>query len=103
MITLPNNQVSWGFGIQLADESLRETYLNNAEWGPETNDATLQKFRDLPCPLGGTMGEIFDATPKHLISKVLLEEKLFLTWHHGRTVLLGDGSVGFFAFFFFFY
>ncbi|KAF9100434.1 hypothetical protein BGX27_000407 [Mortierella sp. AM989] len=90
VITLPNNQISWGFGIQLATESLRETHMNNAEWGPEASDTTLKEFRDLPCPLGGTMGEIFDATPKHLISKVLLEEKIFTTWHHGRTVLLGD-------------
>ncbi|KAG0009213.1 hypothetical protein BGZ80_002626 [Entomortierella chlamydospora] len=90
VITLPNNQISWGFGIQLSNASLRETHLSNAEWGPEANDNTLKDFRDFPCPLGGTMGDIFDATPKHLISKVLLEEKVFTTWHHGRTVLLGD-------------
>ncbi|KAF9171939.1 hypothetical protein BGX20_006649 [Mortierella sp. AD010] len=92
VITLPNNQISWGFGIQLSSTSLRETHLGNAEWGPEANDNTLKDFRDLPCPLGGTMGDIFDATPKHLTSKVLLEEKVFTTWHHGRTVLLGDGA-----------
>lgn len=38
-----------------------------------------------------TMGQLLDKTPKHLISKVMLEEKVFLTRYHGRTVLLGDG------------
>lgn len=37
------------------------------------------------------MGEIMDDTPKELISKVFLEEKVFKTWYHGRTVLIGDG------------
>ncbi|KAI9240078.1 MAG: hypothetical protein BYD32DRAFT_193624 [Podila humilis] len=37
-----------------------------------------------------TIGDIIDLTPKELISKVMLEEKLFSTWYGGRTVLLGD-------------
>ncbi|KAF9177802.1 hypothetical protein BGZ49_005494, partial [Haplosporangium sp. Z 27] len=90
VITLPDNQISWGFGIQLTEADVKHLKSQNAEWGPEANDATLTKYRDFPCPLGGTMGDIFDATPKELISKVFLEEKLFKTWHHGRTVLIGD-------------
>ncbi|KAF8958830.1 hypothetical protein BGZ46_001881, partial [Entomortierella lignicola] len=90
VITLPNNQISWGFGIQITKSDVKQLRSQNSEWGPEANDATLSKYRDLPCPLGGTMGDLFDATPKDLISKVFLEEKLFKTWHHGRTVLLGD-------------
>lgn len=38
-----------------------------------------------------TMGDLIDRTPKELISKVMLEEKLFETWFGGRVVLLGDG------------
>ncbi|KAG0350450.1 hypothetical protein BGX24_008144, partial [Mortierella sp. AD032] len=37
-----------------------------------------------------TLGDLYDLTPKELISKVMLEEKVFETWHHGRAVLLGD-------------
>ncbi|KAI1317163.1 hypothetical protein EDD11_008954 [Mortierella claussenii] len=44
-------------------------------------------------PWGGSMGDIIQDTPKELISKVFLEEKMFITWHHGRTVLIGDGAV----------
>ncbi|KAF9285562.1 hypothetical protein BGZ74_001459 [Mortierella antarctica] len=36
------------------------------------------------------MGDIIDLTPKDLLTKVMLEEKLFKTWSGGRTVLLGD-------------
>ncbi|KAF9176063.1 hypothetical protein BGZ49_006761, partial [Haplosporangium sp. Z 27] len=90
VITLPNNRISWGFGIQLSKSAVKDTHFRNSEWSSESNDATLTKYRDLPCPLGGTMGDLFDATPNELISKVFLEEKLFKTWHHGRTVLLGD-------------
>ncbi|KAF9309489.1 hypothetical protein BG003_009704 [Podila horticola] len=36
------------------------------------------------------MGDLIDRTPKELISKVMLEEKLFETWFGGRVVLLGD-------------
>ncbi|KAF9096064.1 hypothetical protein BGX27_001176 [Mortierella sp. AM989] len=90
IVPLPDNQISWGFGLQLPKSALNDMQFRNSEWGPETNDATLERYRDYPCPLGGTMGDIFDATPKDLTSKVFLEEKLFKTWHHGKTVLIGD-------------
>ncbi|KAF9199054.1 hypothetical protein BGZ49_010874 [Haplosporangium sp. Z 27] len=90
VITLADNQISWGFSIQLTKSDVKQLKTQNSEWGPEANDATLSKYRDFPSPLGGTMGDLFDATPKDLISKVFLEEKLFKTWHHGRSVLLGD-------------
>ncbi|KAF9353421.1 hypothetical protein BGX26_008807 [Mortierella sp. AD094] len=90
VITLPDNQISWGFGVQLATSALKEMHFQNSEWAPELKDTTLDRYRDFPCPVGGTMGELFDATPKHLISKVVLEEKMFKTCHYNRTVLLGD-------------
>ncbi|KAG0201587.1 hypothetical protein BGX33_010236 [Mortierella sp. NVP41] len=36
------------------------------------------------------MGDLYDCTSKDSTSKVMLEEKIFQTWHSGRTVLLGD-------------
>ncbi|KAF9352888.1 hypothetical protein BGX26_009326 [Mortierella sp. AD094] len=64
---------------QLKEEQSR---FNQVLYGDSSNKFALS--------LGGTLGELFDATPKHLISKVFLEEKIFKTWHHGRTVLLED-------------
>ncbi|KAF9321730.1 hypothetical protein BGZ91_004479 [Linnemannia elongata] len=40
-----------------------------------------------------TLGDLYDQTPKEFISKVMLEEKVFMTWHYRRYVLLGDGAV----------
>ncbi|KAF9347663.1 hypothetical protein BGX26_000865, partial [Mortierella sp. AD094] len=56
----------------------------------ESIDDMLNQFQDFPCAFGGTMKEIFDATPKNLILKVFLEEKVFQTWYNGRSVLIGD-------------
>ncbi|KAF9287647.1 hypothetical protein BGZ68_001506 [Mortierella alpina] len=82
---VPNNEITWTlidqFGSQ--DES-KEQLFRNSEWGPEANSAMLKEFYDFPCPYGGKMGDMFDATPSDLISKVYLEEKLFETWYHGR-------------------
>ena len=36
------------------------------------------------------MGDLMDQTPPEVISKVLLEEKLYKTWFYQRVVLIGD-------------
>ncbi|KAF9377430.1 hypothetical protein CPB97_010207 [Podila verticillata] len=49
-------------------------------WGPEAAEAMCKKIRHFRCPGGKdgnlTLGDLIDKTPKHLISKVMLEEKL---------------------------
>lgn len=72
--------------------------FRNSEWGSEAAESMCKEVRHFELPLGKegkavTMGDLFDKTPKDLISKVMLEEKLFDTWYGGRTVLLGDGKV----------
>ncbi|KAI9235735.1 MAG: hypothetical protein BYD32DRAFT_420537 [Podila humilis] len=67
--------------------------FRNSEWGPEAAEQMCKEVAHLPIPGGNgklTMKDLIDRTPKDLISKVMLEEKLFKTWHHRRTVLLGD-------------
>ncbi|KAI1311585.1 hypothetical protein EDD11_003360 [Mortierella claussenii] len=88
--TVPGNRICWALGQQLPEEEASKTYFQNAEWGSDANDVMIKEFRDVPCPWGGVVGDIIDKTPKDLISKVILEEKVFLTWHYGRTALLGD-------------
>ncbi|KAG0381007.1 hypothetical protein BGX24_001195 [Mortierella sp. AD032] len=46
--------------------------------------------RQTPTAKPGTVGEIIDATPNDRVSKVMLESKMFKTWYHERTVLIGD-------------
>ncbi|KAF9435170.1 hypothetical protein BGZ76_006775 [Entomortierella beljakovae] len=90
VVPLPNNQVGWGLGTQLSNEEINKLQSRGSGWNADTGESTIKPFRDLPSPVGGTMGELFDATPQELISKVYLEEKLFKTWHHGRIALVGD-------------
>ncbi|KAF9356554.1 hypothetical protein BGX26_005123 [Mortierella sp. AD094] len=91
-VSLRHNQISWSMGIALSKEEAEALRFKNSEWGPESNEAMIKDINSLPCPLGGTMGELIEDTPKELISRIFLEEKTFLTWHHGRTVLIGDGA-----------
>ncbi|KAG0201736.1 hypothetical protein BGX28_005547 [Mortierella sp. GBA30] len=79
-----------------AAENDRLRQCDNSEWGPLAAHSMCQETRDFPIPGGSgtmTMGDMFDRTPQDLVSKVMLEEKVFETWYDGRTVLLGDGAV----------
>lgn len=71
-------------------EEAEDELLRNSEWGPESNDAMVKEVREFLSPIGGTMGDLIEQTPKDTISRVFLEDKIFETWHHGRTVLIGD-------------
>ncbi|KAF9321207.1 hypothetical protein BG003_003031 [Podila horticola] len=58
--------------------------------------AMCNQVRDFKVPGGKdgkvhTLGDLIDRTPKDRISKIMLEEKMFSTWHGGRVALLGDG------------
>lgn len=68
------------------------------EWGPEATEAMCKEVRTFKVPGGKddkvlTIGDYIDRTPKDLISKVMLEEKVYETWYSGRAVLLGDGKL----------
>ncbi|KAF9150796.1 hypothetical protein BGX20_005593 [Mortierella sp. AD010] len=85
-----NDSISWGVQIQIPENKAKDLHFRNSEWGPESVEEMLGQFQDFPCAFGGTMKEIMNATPKDLISKVFLEQKVFQTWYNGRSVLIGD-------------
>ncbi|KAG0296807.1 hypothetical protein BGZ98_000808 [Dissophora globulifera] len=60
------------------------------DWYPETVVEICEDVRNFKSPYGGSVMDLIAATPKGLVSKVLLEEKLFHTWYNGRVVLVGD-------------
>ncbi|KAG0373919.1 hypothetical protein BGX24_011063 [Mortierella sp. AD032] len=68
----------------------------DSEWGSETAEEMCDQVKNFPVIAGGnkrlTVGDLINWTPKGLISKVMLEEKVFQTWYSGRTVLMGDGN-----------
>ncbi|KAG0092093.1 hypothetical protein BGZ92_010846 [Podila epicladia] len=63
-----------------------------SEWAPDAVDdmLNLKALRDQTSPYGGTIGDLFDKTPKGNAVKIMLEDKSFKTWFYKRTVLVGD-------------
>ncbi len=76
--------------IQLNAKQSEEEQFRNSEWGPEASERTLREVSDFQTPFG-TLGELIASTPKNMVSRVFLEDILYETWHHQRTVLIGDG------------
>ncbi|KAK3832359.1 MAG: hypothetical protein J3R72DRAFT_454209 [Linnemannia gamsii] len=89
IITVPGNRIAWGVVIQLSPEE-KDSAFRNSEWGPESLGATISQVEHHKVPYGGTLGDLINATPRELVSKVYLEEKLFETWNHNRICLIGD-------------
>ncbi|KAG9061276.1 hypothetical protein KI688_007614 [Linnemannia hyalina] len=55
------------------------------------NKKMLDEIRHFKTPYGN-MGDLFDVTDIEKVSKIYFEDKLFETWTHGRTVLIGDAA-----------
>ncbi|KAF9414434.1 hypothetical protein BGZ94_000397 [Podila epigama] len=95
-ITTKNNTVCWAVIKYLSSETSRaDRSFRNTEWGPQAAEAMCREVYSYKIPNGkfgrvSNLGEYIDRTPKHLISKVMLEEKVFDTWYNGRVVLIGD-------------
>ncbi|GJJ72578.1 hypothetical protein EMPS_04936 [Entomortierella parvispora] len=67
--------------------------FKTSEWGPTAVSSMCDEVHGFFIPNGPpgtTLGTLIDLTPKELISKVTLEEKVFQTWYSGRIVLIGD-------------
>ncbi|KAF9171563.1 hypothetical protein BGX20_007345 [Mortierella sp. AD010] len=87
-VIAPENRICWNAVLQLT--ASQEDNIQNAEWGPEANESMIKEVRDFKVPIGGTLGDLIDSTPKETISRVFLEDKIFETWSHNRVVLIGD-------------
>ncbi|KAG0000464.1 hypothetical protein BGZ80_010033 [Entomortierella chlamydospora] len=90
-VNMRGNKICWGI-IRQMDSTVasRDKMFRNSDWGSEGDEGVMNGAFDKPTPIGGTVRDLFEATPKEEISKVFLEEKLFETWYYGRTVLIGD-------------
>ncbi|KAG0284672.1 hypothetical protein BGZ96_010972 [Linnemannia gamsii] len=92
VFTIPGNRICWSVKLQLLTvEEATQYKFRNSEWGSDSSDPMIKEVRNFLIPMGGTMGDLIDSSPRESISRVFLEDKLFDTWHHGRTVLIGDG------------
>ncbi|KAK3840349.1 MAG: hypothetical protein JOS17DRAFT_769871 [Linnemannia elongata] len=89
--SVPGNKICWNVILQLSTvQEASELKFKNSEWGPETSEPMIKEVRDFLIPFGGTLGDLIDETLRENICRVFLEDKMFETWHHGRTVLIGD-------------
>ncbi|KAI1314739.1 hypothetical protein EDD11_001753 [Mortierella claussenii] len=89
---IPGNRYSW-LVTKTLDVPLSNSNNSNSdysEWGPDATEEMSKAVRHLKGPDGGTVGDLIDSTNRNLISKVMLEERVFKTWYGGRTVLIGD-------------
>ncbi|KAF9971233.1 hypothetical protein BGZ73_005851 [Actinomortierella ambigua] len=86
-----NGGIAWVAGGKRlkpkVDDNLQE---RESDWAIRTREDLSEQLRDIKLPIGGTLGDLVDHTDPQAISRVLLEDKLFTTWYHGRTVLIGD-------------
>ncbi|KAF9376099.1 hypothetical protein CPB97_011048, partial [Podila verticillata] len=92
ILPLTGNRMAWCVGGP--DPHLQEEGGGGRgrDWYPETVVEICEDVRNFKCPFGGSVMDLIEATPKGLVSKVLLEEKMYRTWYNGRVVLIGDGA-----------
>ncbi|KAG0243379.1 hypothetical protein BGW41_002268 [Actinomortierella wolfii] len=67
-----------------------EERFKNSEWAVGGVDELMSKVSHLPTAFGPPLKFFFDNTPKDTVSKIMLEEKIYTTWYHGRVAMLGD-------------
>ncbi|KAF9896715.1 hypothetical protein BX616_006890, partial [Lobosporangium transversale] len=90
-VNMRENRLCWGVTMQLdSSRASKDTRFRNSEWTSDADGSIMGKVFTSKSPGGGTVQDLIDSTPKEKISNVFLEEKLFETWYHGRTVLIGD-------------
>ncbi|KAF9371804.1 hypothetical protein CPC16_002845, partial [Podila verticillata] len=83
-LTTKKNTVCWMVIQYLSKSSSKsDDRFCNSEWGPEATEAMCNEVRQFKVPGTDdkvlTLGDYIDRTPKELIVKVMLEEKVFDT------------------------
>ncbi|KAF9427723.1 hypothetical protein BGZ94_004325 [Podila epigama] len=103
------NTSVWTAIRSLGDSPVKEEeLLNSPEWGSGAIDSNRAELNDFMV-LGGhsgrvtTLGDYIEKTSKNSVTKIALGDRVFDSWYHGRTVLLGDachriGPVGSFGY-----
>ncbi|KAF9377428.1 hypothetical protein CPB97_010205 [Podila verticillata] len=93
--TTIKNTICWAVIQTLNNETAKDSdAFRNAKWGPEATEAMCKEIRHFKIPGGKednlTMGDLIDRTPKDLISKIMLEEKLSPSGGAGALTAIHD-------------
>ncbi|GJJ70240.1 hypothetical protein EMPS_02589 [Entomortierella parvispora] len=94
LFAVNDNRITWDVVSQIATRPNEED-VRDAGWGPESNSDFVKEIRHFKLPEaygGGVLGDLIDETPPENISRVYLEDKMFSTLFHNRTVLIGDAA-----------
>ncbi|KAG0281207.1 hypothetical protein BGZ95_006033 [Linnemannia exigua] len=92
IFTVPGNMICWNVVIQLGLDPVADELAGTSDWVVQDNNQKLMdSIRHFKTPYG-VLGDLLDATPIEHVSKVYFEDKLFQTWNHDRTVLIGDAA-----------
>ncbi|KAG0243114.1 hypothetical protein BGW41_002976 [Actinomortierella wolfii] len=67
-----------------------EASFRCSDWDTETIDDLINHIKDAPAHIIGTVGKLFEHTK--VVSRIMVEDKFYENWYHGRTVLIGDGA-----------
>ncbi|KAI9239642.1 hypothetical protein MVEG_07746 [Podila verticillata NRRL 6337] len=94
--TTKANTICW-VGFQSLDKaaSKENDPFRNSDFGPEAAERMCKDIKDVPFVGGNgklTLGNLIELSPKRLIKKVVVGEKLYKTRYADRTVLLGDAA-----------
>ncbi|KAG0049879.1 hypothetical protein BGZ83_005310 [Gryganskiella cystojenkinii] len=93
IFNIPGNRICYVAVCQLTTMGETESEkFRNSEWSSERTAEIISVVKDFEAPCGGTLGDLINLTPPDKVSRVFLEDKLFETWAHGRTVLIGDAA-----------
>ncbi|KAK3817308.1 MAG: hypothetical protein J3Q66DRAFT_387928 [Benniella sp.] len=101
VMTLPNNRIAYIIQEQLDSKAPKDiAALRQERLSSEAKEKLFKDVYNFPIKPDDneevrqgnqpTLGDLLDATEPGLAATILLEEKMFETWYHGRTVLIGD-------------
>ncbi|KAF9169490.1 hypothetical protein BGX20_010253 [Mortierella sp. AD010] len=93
-IPLTDFRISW-MVVKYHDKGKKyaeDTLFKLSDWGSDAAELMSYEYRGLKTPYGCDLGSLIDSTPPGAMSKVMLEEKFYKTWHSGRVVLAGDAN-----------
>ncbi|KAF9907042.1 hypothetical protein EC991_011346 [Linnemannia zychae] len=76
MITRDNRAANSRAGASDATINKDNNTGSSSDWSANAAKEMCDLVRDMPCPLGGTVGDIIDQTPNEQITKVVLEDKM---------------------------
>ncbi|KAF9975106.1 hypothetical protein BGZ73_001367 [Actinomortierella ambigua] len=92
--TIPydDGRVAWRLsGPSLSKYLKSEASFRCTDWDTESIDNLKKHLNDAPAYIVGTIGKLFEHTK--VISRIMVEDKFYENWYHGRTVLIGDANL----------